>query len=124
MGERRGVKKGQEFAALTDMITSAWSGLTTKQYKQLKGLKTESLIDNITNLELALNTLAEATTTEISKVQKPETLNENKNVAEKGGKIVGNTRKEIEANIGKSIISPINAKTIKSMEDKKNQEKD
>ncbi|MDR2651801.1 MAG: hypothetical protein LBC68_05750, partial [Prevotellaceae bacterium] len=116
--ERRGVKKGQEFAVLTDIITAAWSGLTTKQYKKHKGLKTESLRDNMTNLELALNTLAEATTTEISKVQKPKTLNENKKVVAKGGKIVGNTRKEIETNLGKSIVSSTNAKSIKLLKNK------
>jgi hypothetical protein len=113
--EQRGVKKGQEFAMLTDIITSAWSGLTTKQYKQLKNLKTESLRDNMTNLELALNTLAEATTTEISKQHKPKTQIGNRQIAAQGGQIVGNTRKEIEANLGKSIVSPINAKTIKSL---------
>ena len=101
--EQRGVKKGQEYATLTDIITHGWSGLTTKQYKQYKGLKKESLRDNMTNLELALNTLAEATTTEISKEHKPKTLDENRQVAARGGSIVGNTRKEIEANIGKAL---------------------
>jgi len=113
--EQRGVKQGQEFATLTDIITQGWSGMSTKQYKQFKGLKTESLRDNMTNLELALNTLAEATTTEISKNRKPKTKTENRQVAAQGGKIVGNTRREIEANIGKSIVSPINAKEIKSL---------
>jgi hypothetical protein len=113
--ERRGVKQGQEYATLTDIITDGWSGMNTKQYKKFKGLKTESLRDNMTNLELALNTLAEATTTEISKTKKPKTEIENRQVAAQGGKIVGNTRKEIEENIGKSIVSPINAKEIKSL---------
>ena len=108
--EQRGVKKGKEYASLSDIITHGWSGLTTKQYKQFKDLKKESLRDNMTNLELALNTLAEATTAEISKQHKPKTLDENKRVAARGGSIVGNTRKEIEANIGKSIVSPLNAK--------------
>lgn len=85
-------------------------GINHKQYKQYKGLKKESLRDNMTNLELALNTLAEATTTEISKKHKPKTLEDNKQVAARGGAIVGNTRKEIEANIGKSIVTPLNAK--------------
>jgi len=113
--ERRGVQKGQEYATLTDIITQGWSGLTTKQYKQFKGLKTESLRDNMTNLELALNSLAEATTTELSKQHKPATIEENRNIAARGGKIVGNTRKEIEADLRKSIVSPINAKVIKSL---------
>jgi hypothetical protein len=108
--EQRGVQKGQEYATLTDIITHGWSGLTTKEYKQYKGLKKESLRDNMTNLELALNTLAEATTTEISKEHKPKTLAENRKVAARGGSIVGNTRKEIEANIGKRIVTPLNAK--------------
>lgn len=110
--DKRGVKKGQEYAFLTDIITQGWSGLTTKQYKNFKGLKKESLRDNMTNLELALNTLAEATTTEISKQKQPKTLEENRNVAARGGSIVGNTRKEIEANIGKSIVSSQNAKEL------------
>ena len=113
--ERRGVQKGQEYASLTDIITHGWSGMTTKQYKHFKGLKTESLRDNMTNLELALNTLAEATTTELSKEHKPATLQENRNIASRGGRIVGNTRKEIEANLGKRIISPVNAKKIRSL---------
>ena len=113
--EQRGVKKGQEYANLTDIITHGWSGLTTKQYKQFKGLKKEGLRDNMTNLELALNTLAEATTTEISKEHKPKTLAENRRVAARGGSIVGNTRKEIEANIGKSIVTPLNAKNIDAL---------
>jgi len=113
--EQRGVQKGQEYATLTDIITHGWSGLTTKEYKQYKGLKKESLRDNMTNLELALNTLAEATTTEISKEHKPKTLAENRRVAARGGSIVGNTRKEIEANIGKSIVTPLNAKNIDAL---------
>jgi len=119
--ENRGVKKGQEYATLTDIITSGWSGLTTKQYKQYKGLKKESLRDNMTNLELALNTLAEATTTEISKEHKPKTLAENRKVAARGGSIVGKTRKEIEANIGKSIVTPLNAKTLDSLPESTNE---
>ena len=109
--ERRGVKQGQEYAVLTDIITKAWSGLTTKQYKQYKGLKKESLRDNMTNLELVLNMLAEATTTEISKEKKPETLDQSREIAQQGGIIAGNTRMEIEAKTGKSVVSPLNAKT-------------
>ena len=119
--EQRGVKQGQEYATLTDIITHGWSGLTTKQYKQLKSLKKESLRDNMTNLELALNTLAEATTTEISKQHQPKTPEENRKVAATGGSIVGNTRKEIEANIGRSIVSPLNAKKIKQLPENRNE---
>lgn len=108
--ERRGIKKGQEFATLTDIITLGWSGMTTRQYKQFKGLKTESLRDNMTNLELVLNMLAEATTTEISKERKPRTVAANRTVAAQGGRIAGNTRREIEAQTGKKIVSRLNAK--------------
>ena len=108
--ERRGIKKGQEFATLTDIITLGWSGMTTRQYKQFKGLKTESLRDNMTNLELVLNMLAEATTTEISKERKPRTIAANRIVAAQGGRIAGNTRREIEAQTGKKIVSRLNAK--------------
>jgi len=107
------VKKGQEYAVLTNIITQAWSGLTTKQYKQHKGLKTENLRDNMTNLELVLNMLAEATTTEISKEKQPETLGQNQEIARQGGEVAGNTRKEIEIKTGKRIISPLNAQSIK-----------
>ena len=108
--ERRGIKKGQEYATLTDIITLGWSGMTTRQYKQYKGLKTESLRDNMTNLELVLNMLAEATTTEISKERKPRTAAANRAAAAQGGRIAGNTRREIEAQTGKRIVSPLTAK--------------
>ena len=112
--ENRGVKRGQEFAALTDIITQAWSGKTVKEYKEFKELKKENLRDNMTNLELVLNMLAEATTTEISKEKKPTTLDENKEVAKQGGTIAGNTRKAIEAKTGKKIVSSQNAKALKA----------
>ncbi len=99
--EKRGVKKGQEFAILTDDITEAWSGLTTKKYRNFKGLKKQNLRDNMTNLELVLNMLAEATTTEISKEKQPKNLPENRKIAEQGGVIAGNTRKAIEEKTGK-----------------------
>lgn len=108
--ERRGIKKGQEFATLTDIITLGWSGMTTRQYKQFKGLKTESLRDNMTNMELVLNMLAEATTTEISKQKKPRTVVANRIIAGQGGRIAGNTRREIEAQTGKKIVSRLTAK--------------
>jgi hypothetical protein len=116
--ENRGVKKGQEFASLTDIITQAWSGNTVKQYKDLKGLKKENLRDNMTNLELVLNMLAEATTTEISKENNPKTFADNKKIARKGGEIAGDTRKQIEAQTGKKIVSPQNAKVLKEEKNK------
>ncbi len=111
--ENRGVEKGQEFAILTDEITKAWSGLTTRQYKQVKGLKKEGLRDNMTNLELVLNMLAEVTTTEISREKQPEGLDQNRLVAKQGGTIAGNTRKEIEEKTGKPIVSAKNVKRLK-----------
>lgn len=111
--ENRGVQKGQEFAILTDEITKAWSGLTTKQYKQVKGLKKEGLRDNMSNLELVLNMLAEATTTEISREKQPTGLDQNIRIAKQGGTIAGNTRKEIEEKTGKSVVTAKNAKRLK-----------
>ena len=105
----RGVKQGREFAILTDEITNAWSGMTTRQYKNLKGLKKENLRDNMTTLELVLNMLAEATTTEISKTTKPSTFPENVQVAQTGGAIAGHARQEIEEKTGKPVISSKNA---------------
>ena len=117
--ENRGVKKGQQFATLTDIITHAWSGKTVKQYKQHKNLKKENLRDNMTNLELVLNMLAEATTTEISKEKNPQTFDDNKIIAKQGGTIAGNTRKAIEAKSGKKIVSSLNAKGLKSKDEMK-----
>jgi len=117
--ENRGVKQGQEFASLTDIITNAWSGKTVKQYKNFKELKKENLRDNMTNLELVLNMLAEATTTEISKKNNPETFDDNIKIAKKGGEIAGNTRKEIEAQTGVKIVSPINAKSLNATKENK-----
>ncbi|MDR3132850.1 MAG: hypothetical protein LBU42_02360 [Prevotellaceae bacterium] len=114
--ERRGVQKGQEFAMLTDIVTHGWSGMTTKQYKRFKGLKTENLRDNMTNLELVLNMLAEATTTEISKEKSPATAEENREIARQGGQIAGNTRKEIEAKTGKKVASTLNAKKLREID--------
>ena len=111
--EERGVKKGQDFATLTDIITEAWSGKTVRNYKQHKGLKKENLRDNMTNLELVLNMLAEATTTEISKEKKPANFDDNKKIARQGGTISGNTRKAIEAKTGKKVVSSQNAKALK-----------
>lgn len=105
---KRGVKGTDEFATLTDDITFAWAGMTTKQYKKHKELKKTSLRDNMTNLELVLNMLAEASTTEISEVKKPETFHENRKVAQEGGKVAGKARKEIEARTGRKVISKEN----------------
>jgi hypothetical protein len=111
--ETRGVKEGLEFAILTNEITRAWTGLTTKEYKNFKGLKKENLRDNMTNLELVLNMLAETATTEISQKRQPENLPENKKVAKEGGTVAGNARKEIESKTGKKVITPKNAKGLK-----------
>lgn len=110
--KQRGVQEGLEFAILTDEITKAWSGKSVKAYKKLKGLKKENLRDNMTNLELVLNMLAEATTTEISKEKKPRDFSQSKKIAQKGGEIAGNTRREIEAETGEKIVSPKNAKHL------------
>jgi len=110
--DTRGVKKGLEYAILTDEITKAWAGLSTKGYKKLKNLKKENLRDNMSNLELVLNMLAEATTTEISKKQEPETFEENKTIANQGGTIAGNARKEIEKQTGENVVSTKNAKKL------------
>lgn len=105
----RGVKQGKEFAILTDEITRAWAGMSTRQYKKLKGLKKENLRDNMTTTELVLNMLAETSTTDISKEEKPETFSENRDVAKRGGNIAGIARKALEQETGKPVISPKNA---------------
>jgi hypothetical protein len=117
--EQSGVKKGEEFATLTDIITKAWAGKTVKEYKKHKNLKKENLRDNMTNLELVLNMLAEASTKEISKEKKPKNLGENKMIAKQGGTIAGNTRKAIEEKTGKKVVSPLNAKALKQSTNKK-----
>ena len=119
---KRGVKKGLEYAILTDEITKAWSGLTTKEYKQLKNLKKENLRDNMTNLELVFNMLAEASTTEISKKVKPKNFTENKKVARKGGKVANAARKQLEKTTGKKVVTSKNAKQLNQKDDKKIEE--
>ena len=111
--EDRGIKKGSDFAILTDEITKAWSGITTRQYKQVKDLKKENLRDHMTNMELVLNMLAEATTTEISKQKLPQGFEESRVIAHQGGTIAGDTRKAIEAKSGKLIVTAKNAKRLK-----------
>lgn len=115
--QKRGVQKGKEYAVLTDEISKAWSGMTTRQYKQLKGLKKENLRDNMSDLELVLNMLAEASTTGISQAERPEGMAENLAVAQRGGRVAGNARKELEREMGRPVISAENAKTMKLVTD-------
>ena len=126
--DARGVQKGVEYAILTDEISRAWSGMSTRQYKNLKGLKKENLRDNMTTLELVLNMLAEATTTEISKQKAPTTLSENIDVARAGGKVAGDARKAIETQTGVPVITSKNAAQLSEvvtnlLEDAGNKEK-
>lgn len=122
----RGIDKEKDYAILTNEMTKAWSGLSVKDYKELKGLKKENLRDNMTNIELVLNMLAEVTTTAISKSKEPETFSENLQVAKEGGTVAKNARVDIEERIGKSVISPLNAedkilldvKDVKGIEEK------
>lgn len=116
--KKRGVKEGQQFATLTDIITKTWSGKTTKEYKVLKGLKKENLRDNMTNTELILNMLAEASTKDISQVTQPETFEQNIAVAQQGGNVAKVAREELEARTGKKVISSASAK--KMLENKNN----
>ena len=110
-----GVSQGREFAILTDEVTRAWSGMTTREYKNLKGLKKENLRDNMSTLKLALNMLAEATTTELTKVHNPAGLEENRAIAEKGGRIAGDARKDIEQETGKPVITSKNATQLQNL---------
>ena len=107
--DRAGVTEGQQYASLTDIITRGWSGKTTRQYKQFKGLHKENLRDNMTNIELALNTLAEASATEISKAKNPKGFKQSAKVARQGSKIAGDARKKLEAQVGHSVISSAKA---------------
>jgi len=111
--ENRGVERGLEFAILTDEITKAWSGFSTKQYKVFKSLKKESLRDNMSNIELVLNMLAEASTTEISKEEEPKNFDENKEVAQKGGKVAKAARVQLEKSTRKKVITKKNVKSSK-----------
>jgi hypothetical protein len=113
--QKCGVQKGKEYAILTDEITKAWAGLSTRRYKELKGLKKENLRDNMSDLELVLNVLVEATTTTLSRKQEPQTLNENIQVAQQGGGIAGDTRKAIEAAAGEPVIASKNAAQLNTL---------
>lgn len=110
--KNRGIKEGQQFAILTDIISQSWSGNTTKEYKVLKGLKKENLRDNMTNTELILNMLAEASTKDISQAVNPETFLESKKVARQGGNVAKVAMKELEAKTGKKVVSELNAKSL------------
>ena len=120
--KRRGLKEGVQFATLTDIITQAWAGMTTKEYKDFKGLKKENLRDNMSNIELILNMLAEATTSEISKEKKPATFIESKVIAKQGGQVAGNARKEIESRTGKNVITPLKAKDYLELDNQSEKE--
>ena len=109
--QNKGITQEKDYAILTNEMTKAWSGMSVQEYKQLKGLKKENLRDNMTNIELVLNMLAEVTTTALSKQENPNTFDDNKKIARKGGNIARNTRNDIEANLGKSVISTVNANT-------------
>jgi hypothetical protein len=117
--EKRGITEKRDFAILTDEITRAWSGRTTRQYKKLKGLKKESLRDNMTNVELVLNMLAEVTTTDITRQDDPETMTEHKNVARRGGSVARAARVQYEKQTGKKAVSQLNAKNLKELADEK-----
>jgi hypothetical protein len=116
--KKRGLKEGQQFASLTDIITKAWAGKTTKEYKMLKGLKKENLRDNMTNMELILNMLAEASTKDISAATHPETFEESKNVAKQGGNVAKVAMKELEAKSGKKVVTELNAKQLREAKNK------
>lgn len=112
----RGIERDKDYAILTNEMTKAWSGLTVQEYKQVKGLKKENLRDNMTNIELVLNMLAEVTTTAISRQEQPETFDESKAVAKRGGRVAKNARTDIEAQLGQSVISPLNASNKPALE--------
>lgn len=117
--KKRGLKEGSQFATLTDIITKSWSGNTTKEYKILKGLKKENLRDNMTNTELILNMLAEASTKDISQEENPETFEESAKIAKRGGNVANVARLELEAQTGKKVVTSLNAKTSLKGKDKK-----
>ena len=112
----RGIEREKDYAILTNEMTKAWSGMTVAQYKQLKGLHKENLRDNMTNIELVLNMLAEVTTTAISRQQQPATFEQNKKVAREGGAVAKSTRKDIERRLGQTVISPLNASDKQALE--------
>ena len=120
----RGVDSSRDYAILTNEMTRAWSGMSVQEYKQYKGLKKENLRDNMTNIELVLNMLAEVTTTAISKQEQPKTFTQNKSVARRGGRVAKNAREDIESQLGQSVISPLNATDTPALEVKTTDEGD
>ena len=122
--KRHGLQEGVQFATLTDIIYSTWSGMTAKEYKQFKGLKKENLRDNMTNRELVLNMLAELSTKDISEARNPETFGEHAEVARQGGEIARNARKELEAKTGKAVVTPLNARDALQLEEGKDDRND
>ena len=120
----RGIERDKDYAILTNEMTKAWSGLSVQEYKELKGLKKENLRDNMTNIELVLNMLAEVTTTAISKQEQPGTFDENKAVARRGGKVAKNARTNIESQLGQSVVSPLNASDKLALEIKAEEDRD
>ncbi|MFY8185151.1 MAG: hypothetical protein ACOVLD_03705, partial [Bacteroidia bacterium] len=122
--KKRGLKEGVQFATLTDIITQAWAGKTTKEYKVIKGLKKENLRDNMTNTELILNMLAEASTKDISKAMNPETFEESKKVAKQGGNVAKVALKELESKTGKKVVTDLNAKSFVNLEQLENKKKE
>lgn len=120
----RGIERDKDYAILTNEMTKAWSGLSVQEYKELKGLKKENLRDNMTNIELVLNMLAEVTTTAISKQEQPGTFDENKAVARRGGKVAKNARTDIESQLGQSVVSPLNASDKLALEIKAEEDRD
>ncbi len=117
--KRHGLKEGVQFASLTDIIYQTWSGKTSKEYKKFKGLKKESLRDNMTNKELVINMLAELSTKEISEVSDPQTMSDHKDIAFRGGNVAKEARLKLEAETGKEVVSRLNAKTVLSIEESK-----
>ena len=124
--KRSGIHESKDFAILTNVLTKAWSGMTTGEYKRYKGLKKENLRDNMTNIELALNTLAEVATTEYSKQSNPQTMAESQRIAKEGGNVARDARETMEKRLGRSVVSPERAsdyiKAIDSQENKDNSE--
>lgn len=122
--KRKGLQEGIQFATLTDIITQTWSGKTTKEYKKYKGLKKESLRDNMTNKELVLNMLAELSTKEISEISQPETFDEHKDIARRGGSVALEAKLRLEAETGQAVVSPLNAKRVLQIDDNQNKEQE